>query len=92
MPEPTVPRRTGGIVPSRNHRRWHALLRKIGVLLSAALIVWAVALSFGVDVTTLFGRDGVRHEQINGRDDSSGLLLPLGLFIVGIAGLAGCLG
>lgn len=91
MPDPTAPHSTEGIAPSRSRRRWRTLLRKIGVLLSVALILWAIALSFGVDVTTLIGRDGVQHEQINGRDDSSGLLLPLGLFIVGIAGLSASL-
>ena len=93
MPDPTLPYRTETIAPhAARRRKLRSLLRKIGVLISAALILWAIALSFGVDVSTLVGRDGVQHEQINGRDDASGLLLPLGLFLVGIAGLAGRLG
>lgn len=93
MPDPTLPYRTESLAhrSARRRRRLRSLLRKIGVLISAALILWAIALCFGVDVTTLVGRNGVQYEQINGRNDASGLLLPLGLFIVGVAGLATCL-
>jgi len=58
-------------------------LRRLGLLLSIAVIVWAVALFFGMGVEYNHGQ-----ESLNGQSTSASLLAPLALFLSGIAGLA----
>jgi hypothetical protein len=71
---------------ARASRRRRGRLRKIFILLSASVIVVAVMMFLGMDVTSAPGR-----ETIGGRDDTQPLLLPMALFIAGMIGLAVCL-
>lgn len=62
------------------------------MVLSIALVAWAIFLFSGVGVSVVHvPANNSAHELLNGRDDSSSLLLPLGLFVAGIVGLATCL-
>jgi hypothetical protein len=65
-------------------------LRRIGVLVSAALIAIAVLLFFTTGVSEKVSRAGTQ-ELINGQAGTGSLLLPLGLFVLGMLGLAICL-
>lgn len=65
-------------------------LRRIGVLVSSALIAVAILLFFTVSVSEKVTRSGTQ-ELINGQAGTGTLLLPLGLFVLGIVGLAVCL-
>ncbi|HXT37994.1 MAG TPA: hypothetical protein VN837_20655 [Chloroflexota bacterium] len=66
----------------RRRQRW----RRVGVIVSVAGIAAAVYLLPGVEVT----QHGA-GELVGGRNDTRDLLLPLSLFIMGMAGLAACL-
>lgn len=65
-------------------------LRRIGVLVSAALIAIAALLFFAARVGEKVSHSGTQ-ELINGQAGTGSLLLPLGLFVAGIIGLAICL-
>jgi hypothetical protein len=65
-------------------------LRRVGTLVSTALIVIALLLFFTTSVSEKVSRAGTQ-ELINGQAGTGSLLLPLGLFVLGIVGLAICL-
>ncbi|MGH2344046.1 MAG: hypothetical protein ACRDG4_02395 [Chloroflexota bacterium] len=67
-------------------RRRRVRIRKIFTLISALVIAVAVMMFLSMDVTSVPGQ-----ETIGGRDDTRLLLLPMGLFIIGMIGLALCL-
>ncbi len=70
----------------RGRRRRRVRYRKIFAVLFVLVVAVAVMLFLGTDVTS----NGTQ-EWIGGRDDTRALLLPLGLFVVGMIGLAVCL-
>ncbi|HEY8286605.1 MAG TPA: hypothetical protein VIJ28_19625 [Chloroflexota bacterium] len=70
----------------RGRRRRRMRWRRYGTVAAVAVIAVAVYLLPGVAVT-----NHGAQELIGGRDDTRSLLLPLGLFILGMAGLAACL-
>jgi cell division protein FtsW (lipid II flippase) len=70
----------------RVRRRRRLRYRKIFAIIFVLLIAVAVMLFLGTDVTS-----NGKQEWIGGRDDTRSLLLPLGLFVVGMIGLAVCL-
>jgi hypothetical protein len=70
----------------RVRRRRRVRYRKIFAVLFVLVVAVAVMLFLGTDVTF----NGTQ-ESIGGRDDTRALLLPLGLFVVGMIGLAVCL-
>jgi hypothetical protein len=69
----------------RVRRRRRVRYRKIFALVFVLVIAVAVMLFLGTDVTS-----NGKQEWIGGRDDTRALLLPLGLFVVGMIGLAIC--
>ena len=70
----------------RVRRRRRVRYRKICAVIFAIVVVCAIMLFVGTDVTS-----NGKQEWIGGRSDTRGLLLPLGLFVVGMIGLAVCL-
>jgi len=66
----------------RRRQQW----RRYGAVAAVVLIAAAVYLLPGVEVT----HHGAT-ELVGGRNDTRDLLLPLGLFIMGMASLAACL-
>ncbi|HVC79268.1 MAG TPA: hypothetical protein VNL35_02050 [Chloroflexota bacterium] len=66
----------------RRRQRW----RRYGAIAAVVIIAAAVYLLPGVEVT----HHGA-GELVGGRNDTRNLLLPLGLFVMGMAGLAACL-
>lgn len=68
--------------PYRRRIGW----RRIGALIAVALIGWSIAMFLGIGVTT-----NGSQEWISGRGDTRDLLLPMGLFVLGMIGLAVCL-
>ncbi len=67
-------------------RRSRVRIRRIGTLLSIALIACAVVLFTSINVSS----DGAK-EWIAGQTATQGLLLPLALLVAGVIGLAICL-
>ncbi|HWE64072.1 MAG TPA: hypothetical protein VHB98_20355 [Chloroflexota bacterium] len=77
------------IPPTHTHRRRRLLrlLRRIGVLVSVALLVAAVILFAGIGVSEQVSKHATQ-ELLNGQANTTSVLLPLGLFLLGIVGLA----
>jgi hypothetical protein len=67
-------------------RRRRVRYRKIFAVVFVLVVGAAVMLFLRTDVTS-----NSKQEWIGGRDDTRALLLPLGLFVVGMIGLAVCL-
>ena len=70
----------------RARRRRRLRWRQMSATVAVALIAVALYLLLSTSVTT----NGAQ-EWIGGRDDTRDLLLPMGLFIAGMVGLAACL-
>ena len=70
----------------RVQRRRRVRYRKIFAVVFVLVVAVAVMLFLGTDVTS-----NGKQEWIGGRDDTRALLVPLGLFVVGMIGLAICL-
>jgi Na+/proline symporter len=82
-------RRGEGVRMARS-RRLVRLLRRVGLVLSVALIAVAVFM-FATTTVSVPSLNDTGNELINGQQNTSSLLLPLALFAAGIAGLAACL-
>ncbi len=70
----------------RVRRRRRVRYRKFFAVVFVLVVAVAVMLFLGTDVTS-----NGKQEWLGGRGDTRVLLLPLGLFVIGMIGLAICL-